>query len=140
MAGGFARAITGLSLATDLSTFCMPHSNRSRFGFGKFITGGSEAGHAGTEVIASGGALLRSPGWTQMIADAVGRPVISSTEQEPSSRGAALYALERLGVIGSLDALPASTGATISPRPQFEAAYQGLLADQHALFAKLFGT
>jgi gluconokinase len=92
------------------------------------------------EVIASGGALLRSPGWTQIMADTLGRSVIASTEPEASSRGAALYALERLGAIPGLDALPASTGATFSPRPQWESVYQTLLTDQHALYGKLFET
>jgi gluconokinase len=92
------------------------------------------------EVIASGGALLRSSGWTQMMADTLGRPVTASTELEPSSRGAALHALERLGALPGLDALPASTGAIFSSRPQWETVYDGLLADQHKLYEKLFGT
>lgn len=92
------------------------------------------------EVIASGGALLRSPGWTQIMADTLGRAVTASTEQEPSSRGAALHALERLGAIKDLNALPASKGAIFSPRPQWGPRYDSLLADQHELYDKLFGT
>lgn len=41
-------------------------------------------------------ACRRSPVWLQVTADALGRPVRASTEPEASSRGAALYALERL--------------------------------------------
>lgn len=92
------------------------------------------------EVIASGGGLLHSPAWTQMMADTLGRPVIASTEPEASSRGAALYALERLGSIPSLEALPASMGAVFSPRAQFEPAYERQLAEQRALYGKLFNT
>ena len=97
---------------------------------------------AGTpdQVIASGGALLRSPAWTQMMADTLGRPIVASTEGEASSRGAALYALERLGTVPTLAALPASVGATFSPRPQFEPAYSRLLSEQHELYEKLFGS
>jgi hypothetical protein len=66
--------------------------------------------------------------------------VIASTELEASCRGAALYALERIGAIPGLDALPASTGATFSPRPQFEETYARLLAEEGSLYGKLFGT
>jgi gluconokinase len=93
-----------------------------------------------SEVIASGGALLHSPAWTQMMADTLGRPVAASTELEASSRGAALYALERIGAIPNLEALPGSIGATFSPRPQFEPVYARLLAQQRELYEKLFGS
>ncbi len=95
-------------------------------------------GRPPSEVVASGGALLHSPGWTQMMADALGRPVIACTEAEPSARGAAVWALERLGVIQHLDALPASTGAVFLPRPEHAAAYQQLLAEQRHLYDRLF--
>jgi gluconokinase len=93
-----------------------------------------------SEVIASGGALLHSPAWTQMMADTLGRPVVASTELEASCRGAALYALERIGAIPNLEALPASTGATFSPREQFEPVYARLLEEQRGLYQKLFGS
>ncbi|MEO8663532.1 MAG: gluconokinase, partial [Bryobacteraceae bacterium] len=59
------------------------------------------------EVVASGGALLRSPVWTQMMADALGRPIVTSCEAEASSRGAALLVLERIGAISHIRELPA---------------------------------
>jgi gluconokinase len=94
---------------------------------------------APAEVIASGTALLRSPAWTQIMTDALGRSVTGSTELEPSSRGAALYGWERLGVIANLDALPASTGAVFSPRAEYASTYSRLLDEQRTLFEKLFG-
>jgi gluconokinase len=94
---------------------------------------------APAEVIASGSALLHSPSWTQMMADALGRPVTICTETEASCRGAALWALERLGVIDSIGALPASTGAVFTPRPEYQAAYQELLAQQNQLYERLYG-
>jgi gluconokinase len=93
-----------------------------------------------TEVIASGGALLHSPAWTQMMADALGRPVRACTEPEASCRGAALWALERTGAIENLSALPASTGAVFSPRPEYEPVYDRLLSEQTRVFTKLFET
>jgi len=95
-------------------------------------------GGAPSEVVASGGALLHSPAWTQMMADALGRPVVACTEPEPSSRGAALWALERLGMIATLDEFPASTGAVFHPRPQYAEAYKQLLSDQRNLYERLF--
>src|SRR5262249_19255407 len=53
----------------------------------------------GREVVATGGALLRSPAWMQMLADVLGRPVSASLEPEASSRGASLLALETLGLL-----------------------------------------
>ena len=93
-----------------------------------------------TEVIASGGALLHSPAWTQMMADALGRPVRACTEPEASCRGAALWALECTGAIENLSALPASTGAVFSPRPEYEPVYDRLLSEQTRVFTRLFET
>ena len=74
-----------------------------------------------------------------MMADALGRPVTICTENEASCRGAALWALERLGIIDGFDALPASTGAVFTPRPEYLNTYQDLLARQNQLYEHLFG-
>lgn len=50
-----------------------------------------------TEVVATGAAVDANPAWGQIIADVLGRPVYRG-EAEGSARGAALVALERLGV------------------------------------------
>jgi FGGY family of carbohydrate kinases, C-terminal domain len=67
------------------------------------------------EVLGCGGALLKSPSLSQRIADALGVPLTLSTEPEPAGRGAALWALEKIGAIESLGALAASTGAVFCP-------------------------
>jgi gluconokinase len=94
---------------------------------------------APSQVIASGGALLNSPAWTQMMADALGRPVVACTEPEASSRGAALWVLEQLGVIENISAIPASLGATFEPRAEYEQEYGRLIEEQEALYRKLYG-
>jgi gluconokinase len=48
-------------------------------------------------VVATGGALLSSPAWVQIMADVLGKPLALSPVEEASSRGAALLAIERLG-------------------------------------------
>jgi gluconokinase len=90
------------------------------------------------DVIASGGALVHSPGWRQMIADALERQVRISTAPEASSRGAALLALERLGIISSLESLPVSISETIIPRSEFRDEYSRLAQEQDRLYAKVF--
>jgi gluconokinase len=90
------------------------------------------------EIIATGGALLNSPAWTQMMADSIGRPLIACTEPEASCRGAALWALEQIGAIPNIGAVPASLGATFDPRAEYTSAYDRLLADQQALFKKTY--
>jgi gluconokinase len=67
------------------------------------------------QVIASGGALMKSPTWIQIIADTLGVSVIASAEREATSRGAALLALKALGVIDSLEDLPAALGTRYKP-------------------------
>ncbi len=69
------------------------------------------------EVIASGGALLRSKVWLQMMADALDHPAIECLEPEASSRGAAIIAAEQMGLVSSMDDLPVTLGDTIEPKP-----------------------
>jgi sugar (pentulose or hexulose) kinase len=73
-----------------------------------------------------------------MMADALGRPVTACTEPETSCRGAALWAMERAGIIGDIADLPASTGGVFEPRPEYRETYERLRDAQHALYEKLF--
>jgi sugar (pentulose or hexulose) kinase len=63
-------------------------------------------------VVATGHALLASPDWTQILADVLGRPVEVSAVAEGSARGAAVMALERLG----LDVPEAPIERMVEPR------------------------
>ena len=90
------------------------------------------------EVMASGGALLHSPVWTQMMADALGRPVVACAEPEASSRGAALWVLERLGIYENLDQAPVRTTGIIEPRAQYTTVYDRLLEEQTDLYKRLY--
>ena len=132
-------AITGLSASTDAFDILRAALESIALRFREIYCLLSGPWGAPAEVIASGGALIHSPAWTQMMADALGRPVTICTETEASCRGAALWALERLGIIDGIGALPASTGAVFTPRPEYQAAYQELLAQQHQLYEHLYG-
>jgi gluconokinase len=89
------------------------------------------------EVIASGGALLHSPAWTAMMADALGRPVVACIEKEATSRGAALLALERIGAITSLDQAPPRLGRVFEPAADHTALYREALRRQRLLYSRL---
>jgi len=67
------------------------------------------------QAIATGGGLQKSPAWAQIVADALGRPLVASGEREASSRGAALLALERLGAIENVETTPAALHGTYEP-------------------------
>ena len=49
-------------------------------------------------VVATGGGLIASPPWVQLLADVLGRPVEVSGAAEGSARGAAVVGFERLGI------------------------------------------
>jgi gluconokinase len=67
------------------------------------------------QAVATGGALLKSPAWAQIVADALGRPLVASGVREASSRGAALLALERLGAVENVETTPAPFGRVLEP-------------------------
>jgi gluconokinase len=83
-----------------------------------------EGSLASSQIIASGGGLLNSPAWTQMMADCIGAPVAASAVEEASSRGAALLALQALGHIDDLESLPALCHETYEPIPEHQARYR----------------
>jgi gluconokinase len=90
-------------------------------------------------IIASGGSLLSSPAWMQIIASTLGHAILASEEQEATSRGAALLALESLGAIASVDALPAPTGALYEPDMARHAIYRAAIDRQRELYKQLIG-
>lgn len=79
------------------------------------------------QAIATGGGLQKSPAWAQIVADALGRPLVASGEKEASSRGAALLALERLGAIENVETTPSALRGTYEPDQQ---AHQKLVRAQ----------
>lgn len=83
--------------------------------------------------IASGGALLSSPAWLQMMADALGEPVVASEEAEASSRGVALLALETLGV-RALSEIDFPLARRYEPGPERHAVYQEAADRQERLY------
>ena len=89
-------------------------------------------------IIASGGALLQSPAWMQIMADVLGQPVVALEESELTSRGIALLALEALGRIERPSDLPPATGAVCNPDPIRHAVHQEALARQVELYERIY--
>jgi gluconokinase len=87
------------------------------------------------EIVASGAALLHSPVWTQMMADTLSHAIVPCLEPEATSRGAALLALERLGVSGI--AAP-QYGSPIPAIEKNTVLYTAELERQRRLYTKLF--
>jgi gluconokinase len=128
-------AITGLSFSTEPFDILRAALESVALRFREiYVTLSNYLGEP-LEVIASGGALLHSPAWTQMMADALGRTVVACTEAEASSRGAALWALEQIGAPSTTGT---SMGAPFDPQPDHEAIYDRLLSEQSRLYSKLF--
>jgi len=87
----------------------------------------------GHTIVASGAALGRSRVWTQIIADAIGRPVTWSVEPEATSRGAALLALRALGVLPDLTSARQALGETFVPQRAHHVRYCEALERQRRL-------
>jgi gluconokinase len=88
------------------------------------------------EVVATGHALLASPDWIQLVADVLGRPVAASAVAEGSARGAAVYALERLGA----EPDPAPLGRQYEPDPRRTEIHAAARQRQRELYERLFSS
>jgi gluconokinase len=88
-------------------------------------------------IIASGGALVASPAWSQMLADVLGRPVHLSNVEEASSRGAVLLALEAAGKLKSIGDAPAPFVQIYEPDMARHIRYQMGLERQQDIYARL---
>jgi gluconokinase len=91
------------------------------------------------EIIASGGALVHDPVWTQIIADVFGHSVAVSRIAEASSRGAALFAAQGLGLIADLCDVPLYKGRVFQPDLKRHQIYQQARARHEELYQKMLG-
>jgi gluconokinase len=85
-------------------------------------------------VIATGGGLLGSRAWTQIMSDALGKPITVSAVEEASSRGAALLVLEAMGEIETLESVEAPLGEMFEPDFERHEVYRSALARQLKLY------
>lgn len=93
-----------------------------------------------SSIYAGGGAIRQSAAWTQIIADALNRPLYVTQTDEVTARGVALLGLSAV-TVNSLesarDLYPVQTRDVIQPHPEAAAALRAARARQTALYAKL---
>ena len=128
-------AIVGLRLSTrpvEILRACL-EAVALRFGEVDRIL--VEAMPSGREVVATGGALLHSPAWMQIVADVLGRPLLASSEPEASSRGVSLLALETLGLLRQpLEEMQPSVRRRFEPRTANTERYRAAAERQRHLY------
>lgn len=88
-------------------------------------------------IIASGGALRESPVWTQIICDCLQQKLTLPDEHEASSRGAALFALEKAGKIADIANVEMETGQTFMPDEMKHEIYQQARQRQEFFYKRL---
>ena len=91
-------------------------------------------------LIGTGGQLVHSPVWSQMLADALNMPVSISPEPEASSRGAALLALHVLGKMPRLWSTSPPRGRRYQPRERIHHIYARARQRQARLYEALVGS
>lgn len=133
---GARATITGLSLATTPEEILRASLEAVAYRFAEIYARLSAAGENDRMIVASGGAS-RFGVWLQILADVLGRPVVQSSEPEPSARGAALMAWRVLGVLREGPDPPAALGEVFTPDEARHSRYQEGLARHRTLYAKL---
>jgi gluconokinase len=133
-------AIVGLTLATQPAHILRAGLEAVAYRFALIHQRLDAVAAPDAVAVASGGALLGSPVWMDIMADVLGRTVVASGEREASSRGAALLALEALGLLPDIAAVPTKLGPVHQPDAARHARYQEAIARQVHLYDLLVGT
>lgn len=89
-----------------------------------------------TRIMASGGALTASPVWLGIIADVLNAEVAITPITEASARGAALLALENLGIADAAETRP-DISTVYKPNAARHQAYRAAMKRQRELYDKL---
>lgn len=129
--------VTGLNLRTSRAELYLATLESVALRFAALDTRLQALVDEPPEVVASGGALARSPLWVEVLAAALGRTIQASSEGEASSRGAALNALAAAAVIGSASELPPPPARPVVPDPERVARYRVARDRQERLYQRL---
>ena len=135
--GDARAAITGLSLSTQPATLLRAAMEAISYQFVIVFKTMRRVVPRPRAVIATGGQLIHSDAWTQMLADALKLPVISSPQTEASSRGAALLALHALKRRPRLWAEKPARGRSFRPNSKAHQAYEAGRRRQERLYQLL---
>lgn len=132
--GDARMAIVGLSLHHGPLDLLRAGMEAVAYRFGLIYELLREALPQAQEVVASGGALVASPTWAQMIADVLGRVVVLSAVPEATARGTALLALESTGTIPDVSEAPKFLGRAYEPDPERHGVYLEAMERQRRLY------
>jgi gluconokinase len=89
------------------------------------------------QVIAGGGALMRSSVWAQIVSDVTSQPIAVADIPEATARGAALLAFEALGVDKDINEIPVVIKRTYYPDSERHEIYRSALERHQKLYQKL---
>lgn len=132
---GDARAvIAGLSLHTRPAEILRAGLEAVGYRFRLLVELARQGAPLASEIVASGGPIVASPAWAQIITDILQRPLHISAEPQATSRGVAVLTLEALGMINDLDSLPASIAAPSTPNPAHAGIYHAGAERQRRLY------
>jgi gluconokinase len=131
-------AIAGLSLATQPAHLIRAAMEAITYQLAAVAQAIERVGPRPRAVIATGGQLVHSAAWLQMLADATRLRVIASPQQEASSRGAALLALHAMGRLPELWSMHPEKGRPYEPRSAIHAIYRRARQRQERLYDLLF--
>ncbi|MGE4297370.1 MAG: gluconokinase [Desulfovibrionaceae bacterium] len=135
---GHARAtFHGMSLATTREELVLAGLEAVAYRLGMVFDLLAPLASPAAQVVACGGAVAASPPWMRIIADVLGREVAVAAIPEASARGAALLALENLGAVPDLAAVPVAYREAYRPDPARHAVYRAAMARQAALYGLL---
>ncbi len=96
-----------------------------------------QIGKAAPRIIGSGGALLGSMTLAQIVADTLGVPIYPSLDHEASARGAALLALEAMGILPDVAQVPTNLKPPLKPDAERHAVYRIGAERQQKLYQAL---
>ncbi|TMC63122.1 MAG: carbohydrate kinase, partial [Chloroflexota bacterium] len=88
-------------------------------------------------MIGSGGALLGSTTLGQVVVDTLGVPISPSLDHEASTRGAALLALEAMGILPDVAQVPAHLKPEVKPDAERHVVYRKAAERQQKLYQEL---
>ena len=136
---GEARAvIAGLSLGTQPAHILRAAMEAITYQLVTVAEGMQRVVDRPQSVIATGGQLIHSQAWSQMLADALDLRVMTSPEKEASSRGAALLALHALGKLPRLWSSRPARRRSFRPRARIHALYERARRRQQRLYDLFF--
>jgi gluconokinase len=92
-----------------------------------------EAAPDAVRIVASGGVTNVAPGWLQIVADVLGRPITRVAETRATLRGTAVIALEVLAP--EVERTPCALAETYSPNPEHAPYYREAMARQEEIYA-----